>query len=104
MQILLGLGAKEDFITASGGAVTTDGDWKVHTFVNPGNFSVSQLGSGTPNAPNTVYYLVIGGGGGGGSHVGGGGGAGGLVSNHPDYGPRQSPVPSGGLPSATNFL
>ena len=108
-QMLLGYGGSggDSFITATGGnTVTTDGDFKVHIFTSPGNFSVSQIASGS--APNNVDYLVVGGGGGGGSHIGGGGGAGGLVSNHPSMpspNPRvtRQPTPSGGLPATGNY-
>ena len=76
-QILLGLGGADTFIAATGGnSVTTDGNFKVHTFLSPGNFSVSQLATGSN--PNNVEYLVIAGGGGGGSaHPIGTGGTGG---------------------------
>ena len=66
------------FTAASGGTITTDGDYKVHTFTSSGNLNISAIGS---NAD--VTYLVISGGGGGGasssaSYYGtGGGGAGG---------------------------
>ena len=61
-----------DPTTATGGTVTTDGDYKVHTFTTSGNFVVTA--SGQP-----VEYLVIAGGGGGGSkYYTGGGGAGGY--------------------------
>ena len=70
------------FIIASGGTVSEDGDFKVHTFTGPGTFTVSNTGPGS----STVDYLVIAGGGGGGgdgpngntSDGGGGGGAGGY--------------------------
>ena len=58
------------YTAATGGTVTTDGDYKVHTFNSSGTFSVSQVGT-----DNTVQYLVIAGGGG---SVQGGGGAGGY--------------------------
>ena len=62
----LGIGA------ATGGTITTDGDYKVHTFTSSGTFTVS-------SAPDYVHYLVVAGGGGGGGHThGGGGGAGGY--------------------------
>ena len=67
-------------LLASGGTITEDGDFKVHTFTGPGTFCVSQV-SGTA-ADNVISYLVVGGGGGGGytpgSWGGGGGGAGGF--------------------------
>src|SRR3990167_5617139 len=62
------------FIVATGGTITTDGDYKVHTFTTSGTFEV------TANSGN-VWYVVVAGGGGGGVGVGGGGGAGGYLSN-----------------------
>ena len=64
------------FIAATGGTVTTSGDFKIHTFTSDANFVVSDGGNAA--CSNTVYYLVIGGGGGGGTRRGGGGGAGGY--------------------------
>jgi len=63
------------FLTATGGTITEDGDYKVHTFTGPGTFTVSEV-SDTP-ASNEVSYIVVAGGGGGGKG-GGGGGAGGF--------------------------
>ncbi len=65
------------FIVASGGTITTSGDFKIHTFTGPGTFTVSSV-STVCAARNTVGYLVIAGGGAGGSNHGGGGGAGGY--------------------------
>jgi len=74
----------QSFITATGGTITTSGDFKVHTFTGPGTFCVS-AGAG-PIA--VADYLVVAGGGGGGSGQNGssipgaGGGGGGFrVSN-----------------------
>ena len=68
------------YITATGGTITTDGDFKIHTFTGPGTFTVCEVGS-NPSF-NVVDYLVIAGGGGGkhgaGAEAGGGGGAGGY--------------------------
>jgi len=64
------------YIVATGGTITTCGDYKIHTFTGPGTFCVSSAGQGTPTAPSTVDYLVVAGGGGGGGL--GGGGAGGY--------------------------
>jgi hypothetical protein len=58
--------------TATGGTITTDGAYTVHTFTSNGTFSVSGGGE------RDVEYLVIAGGGGGGASNGGGGGAGGV--------------------------
>ena len=49
------------FIVATGGTVTTDGDYKIHTFTSDGSFEVTQLGD-DPN--DTVELLVVAGGGG----------------------------------------
>jgi hypothetical protein len=69
----------ETFITATGGTITTSGDYKIHAFTGPGTFTVTCLGQPT----NTVEYLVVAGGGSGGKDRGGGGGAGGLRHNFP---------------------
>ena len=65
-------------LIATGGTITTCGDYKIHTFTGPGTFCVSQL-SGV-SAENTVSYMVVAGGASGGSRNGGagGGGAGGF--------------------------
>jgi hypothetical protein len=62
------------FITATGGTITTSGNFKIHTFTGPGTLCVSSIGN--PLGSNTVDYLVVAGGGGAGG--GGGGGAGGY--------------------------
>ena len=73
------------YVTATGGTITTSGDFKIHTFTSPGAFCVSAAGNACGS--NTVDYLVLAGGGGGGRHSGGGGGAGGY---------RESPGTSSG--------
>lgn len=67
-----------DFVAATGGTETTDGDFKVHTFTSSGTFTVSNVGN--PAGSSDVEYLVIAGGGSGGKsdRGGGGGGAGGY--------------------------
>jgi len=64
------------FVTATGGTITTSGDYKIHTFTGPGTFCVSC--AGTAPGSNTVDYLVVAGGAGGAGQYGGGGGAGGY--------------------------
>jgi hypothetical protein len=72
------------YITASGGnTVSTDGDYKVHTFTSPGTFTVCSVGN--QYGSNEVSYMVVAGGGAGGTHTNpsgqggsGGGGAGGF--------------------------
>lgn len=59
----------------TGGTITTDGDYTIHTFTESGNFVV------TGTIPNATI-LIVGGGAGGGYRVdgnGGGGGAGGVI-------------------------
>ena len=68
------------YLTATGGTITTDGDYKVHTFTSSGTFTVSTVGSDATYG-NKVEYLVVAGGGGGGQNHGGGGGAGGYRHN-----------------------
>jgi hypothetical protein len=73
------------YITATGGTITTSGDYKIHTFTADGCFSVSS--APTP-ANNNVDYLVVAGGGGGGvsspggNNGNGGGGGGGFRESH----------------------
>ena len=66
------------YIVASGGTVTTSGDYKIHTFDSDGTFTVSSIGN-SAGGGDTVSYAVIAGGGGGGApqsgNRGGGGGA-----------------------------
>jgi len=70
------------FITATGGTITTSGNYKIHTFTGPGTFTVSSLGNPS-GGPNNVDYLVVAGGGGGGWDRAGGGGAGGFRESVP---------------------
>jgi len=74
------------FIAATGGTITTSGDFKIHTFTGPGTFTVTCGGS--PSGSTTVDYMVIGGGGGAGApqcdNGGGGGGAGGFRQSFPN--------------------
>src|SRR6056300_1555730 len=69
------------FISATGGTITTSGDYKIHTFTGDGTFVVSSIGDcvGSP-APNknNISYMVVAGGGGGGYYYGSAGGAGGF--------------------------
>ena len=72
------------FVTATGGTITTCGDFKIHKFTGPGTFTVSCAGNAAGS--NSVDYLVVAGGGSGGvgsSDLGGsGGGAGGYRESH----------------------
>ena len=55
------------FMTATGGTVTTCGDFKIHTFTSSGTLCVSCAGNAGGN--NQFEYLVVAGGGSGGSGV-----------------------------------
>ena len=66
----------QTFMAATGGTITTSGDFKIHTFTGPGTFTVTCKSNSTSN--NQVSYVVVGGGGGGGYERAGGGGAGGY--------------------------
>ena len=66
------------YIVATGGTITTvSTDYKVHTFLSTGTFTITNPGSATGS--NQVEVLVVGGGGSGGGDVGAGGGGGGIV-------------------------
>lgn len=63
-------------IAASGGVVTTTGNYKYHVYSTSGTFTPSYVPDGS-----TIEIITIAGGGGGGASAGGGGGAGGVVIN-----------------------
>ena len=93
------------FISATGGTVTTSGNYTIHTFTGDGCFVVTTAGTGA--APSVVDYLVVAGGGGGGYAGGGGAGAGGFrMSNSTCMpAPTTSPLanPTGVTVSATTY-
>lgn len=66
-----------EYIVATGGTVTRDGNYLVHTFTGTSGLNITSAPS---NA--VLEYLIIGGGGGGGADLlsGGGGGAGGFLT------------------------
>jgi len=71
---------KATFMVATGGTITTCGDYKIHTFTGPGTFTVTCEAS-NPTYNNVDYTIVAGGGGGGAGisgYPGGGGAAGGF--------------------------
>ena len=82
------------YISASGGTITTCGNFKVHTFTGPGTFTVCSIGN--PIGSTTVDYLVVAGGGGGGTQGGGGGGAGGMRFSDCTYCAPSPSAPRGG--------
>jgi hypothetical protein len=63
------------YISATGGTITTSGDYKIHTFNSSGTFTVSSVGNSAGGGAG-VSYVVLAGGAGGGSRNPGGGGAG----------------------------
>jgi len=80
------------FVTATGGTITTCGNYKIHTFTGPGTFTVTC--SGNPVGNDKIDYLVLAGGGGSGSSNSGGGGAGGFrESRNPANAPAWSASP-----------
>ena len=90
-----------EFVAATGGTITTCGNYKIHTFTGPGTFTVTNAGN--PGGSATVDYLVVGAGasGGGGPDAAGGGGAGGFRESVPSPAAwTASPLanPGGSLP------
>ena len=92
------------FIEATGGTITTCGDYKIHTFTGPGTFCVTSAGAGTPAQPSSADYLVIGGGGGSGKNGGGGGGGGGFRSSPGTATGSYTVSPLGASPAAAITL
>ena len=79
------------YVAATGGTVSTCGDFKIHTFTGPGTFCVSNGGNACGS--NSVEYLIVAGGGGGSnSCIGGGGGAGGFRFASPSLAPATYPA------------
>jgi hypothetical protein len=78
------------FVAATGGTITTSGDFKIHTFTGDGTFEVTSAGNS--KGSNSVDYLVVAAGGGGGANGGGGGGAGGYRTNYPQPATAGLPV------------
>jgi len=70
------------FISATGGTITTSGDYKTHTFTGDGSFVVATVGNAPTvptGGPSAISVLVVAGGGAGGEGDGGGGGGGGVL-------------------------
>ena len=94
------------FTAATGGTVTTSGDFKIHSFTGDGNFVTNTLGNSPVSAtggPTQVSYVVVAGGGGAGVDRGGGGGAGGFREGRvssPEY--TASPLATTGLTIAAS--
>jgi len=83
------------YVAATGGCITTCGNYKVHTFKSPGTFTVSCAGN--PGGSSEVEYIVVAGGAGG---SGGGGGAGGFRFAAPSLAPLSYPAKPLAAPAA----
>ena len=80
------------YVQATGGTITTSGDFKIHTFTSSGTFTVTNAGQASGS--NSVDYLVVAGGAAGGgfdNSAASGGGAGGMRYSFPN-------PATGGLP------
>lgn len=95
-----GYDTESEFIVATGGTVTTTGDYKIHTFTGDGCFVVCSAGGGNNCGPSIVDYLVVAGGGGAGNWAGGGGGAGGFREGKQACSPVHTPSPHTASPAA----
>jgi hypothetical protein len=100
--------ASAAFIQATGGTVTEDGNYKVHTFTGDGCFVVTCAGDGSTIAPSVVDYLVVAGGAGGGfaddfNGGGAGGGAGGFRESKASSSPTHTASPHTGSPLAATL-
>lgn len=69
-----------NFIVATGGTITTSGDYKYHTFDTSDYFVITNAPAG-----KTIDFMLVGG---GGSYISGTGGGGGVLTN---YGTYQTP-------------
>jgi len=88
------------FIIATGGTITTSGDYKIHTFTGDGCFAVQAAGLGTSANPSIVDYMVVAGGGAGGNTQAGGGGAGGFRESKAATSPTHTASPHTASPLA----
>ena len=87
-----GASFKHQKVVATGGVITTFGEWRIHRFNSSGTFTVSSyLGDSV-----TVEYLLVAGGGGGGMDMGGGGGGGGVVTGSTVLGTGANVITVGG--------
>jgi len=64
------------YISATGGTITTDGDFKIHTFTSSDTFTISW----NPNSTSLEYLICAAGGAGWPLGTGGGGGGGGVLT------------------------
>lgn len=72
MDFYIGSYVSNNGATATGGTITMNANYRIHTFTNNGTFAVS-------NGSLNCDVLIVAGGGGGGGNSGGGGGGGGVI-------------------------
>jgi len=94
------------YVAATGGTITTSGNYKIHTFTGPGTFTVTSTASSPTN--NVVDYLVVAGGGGSSAVSGGGAGgfraSSGTATGSYTAGPAPLTAPVSAIPvSATSY-
>ena len=97
LDTITGLGGGYDspsYISATGGTIITDGDFKIHHFTGDGCFVVSGGGGDL----GVVGYVIVAGGGGGGRDDGGGGGGGGFRCGPGAVCARHIPMQTGTYP------
>ena len=102
--------SKTTYISATGGTITTSGNFKIHTFTSSGTFGVTST-SNTDTFNDLSYVVVAGGGAGANACVatngyGGGGGAGGFRENRGAEDSYTASPLSGGTPvvaTVSNF-
>ena len=82
------------FISATGGTITTDGNFKIHAFTGDGDFVVTGGGGDL----GIAGYMIVAGGGGGGRDDGGGGGGGGFRCGPGALCARHIPFQTGTFP------
>ena len=87
-----GAALKQQKVVATGGVITTVGEYRVHRFNSSGTFTLSSLRSGSIE----VEYLIAAGGGGGGTNMGGGGGGGGVLNGTTILTPTSYTITVGG--------
>ena len=61
IETIDGVTASSEFLSATGGVITENGDYKVHTFETGGDFTVSAVGTDATYG-DVVRYLIVGGG------------------------------------------
>ena len=87
-----GAALKQQKVVATGGVITTVGEYRVHRFNDSGTLTISSIRSGSIE----VEYLIVGGGGGAGMDMGGGGGGGGVLNGTTILTPTSYTVTIGG--------